>query len=219
MAIVEKYIVLIGDGIWAIPAAAIIAAALLWAGHVRRAAVWLLTLGLGGGIIAIGKLSFDFYGLCIQEIDYYSISGHAMLTASVYPVLLALFGASGKGRGKWGGFWIGLAAATVMAVVLVMEGYHTYSETIAGYIIGLLIAIKNVQMLPERIYFRENRAAILVLIPIAAGLLIITQGAVNPIKLEFWKKSRNYAGASHHYYRTIIVGHERWRQVILLGRE
>src|SRR5690606_21542257 len=106
----------------------------------QQAAWWLLAFGAGVAIIASGKLAFEFFGWSLPSINMYVISGHAMLTAAVYPMLFTTLARPFGTIARMLGLFLGLGLTLLMSIGLVWGRFHTLSETILGALVGLAVA-------------------------------------------------------------------------------
>lgn len=131
----------IGDATLLIPVAAAITTLLLLNRVWRLSIWWTLSFSAGLALVIASKIAYMGWGVGIKAIDYKAVSGHAMLTAAVLPVLFQLILWQQNPRSRHGGEWAGLVLAMVVSVVLVTFGFHTWSEAIAGSILGCLISL------------------------------------------------------------------------------
>lgn len=195
-------IIYLADGTMMVPVAFLIAIGLLCGGLWRSAILWLGTLLVGMALIAIEKLAFDFYGWSIATIAFYSISGHAMLAAAVYPMLLCFLGVCVNAGYKWLGLGAGLFFALVFSWLLVSMRYHTLSETVFGAGVGALIALWNCHRIGKP-HFTFRRALVAAL-PI--GLMPgVVDGSIDyhSVKSDLWQCTGDWMGSTTKYYRTV----------------
>ena len=97
--------------------------ALCWAGALAAAA--LLTLA--------SKLAFIGWGIGWPALDFTGISGHAMLAAATYPLLL---GTLAPRRWRWSALACGVLLAAALGVSRVVVHAHSVSESVAGVLVG-----------------------------------------------------------------------------------
>ncbi|WP_432260476.1 phosphatase PAP2 family protein [Cupriavidus sp. TMH.W2] len=196
------HVVPFGDSTWTLPLAAAIALALLLAGYRAHAARWLVCFSAGIAMIVAGKLVFDLGGWSLPSIGFYSISGHAMQTTAIYPLLfMMILSAFGTRAARWG-FYLGLAAALFMAITLLSGNYHTLSETLAGLVVGGAVVCSYLRW---QLSFRPAHLASLVLLPLAAAVLVDMHGTVNPAKAALWQRAAHWLGATEKYTRQIYT--------------
>ena len=107
----------------------------------RLALAWLLPLGVAVFITSVSKIAFLGWGLGIQTIDFTGISGHAMFSAAIYPVMafaLTTGRMPTRERGTVQTIAIGLAYlfALLLAYSRVEVNAHSWSEAVAGFLLG-----------------------------------------------------------------------------------
>jgi membrane-associated phospholipid phosphatase len=107
----------------------------------RLALYWVLSLAAGMALVGVSKILYAGCGLEISAIDFRMISGHTMLSASVYAVagglLLGGFGKSWYRLGAAGG----LIFAAMIGFSRVAIRVHSVSEVVAGWLLGSAIAV------------------------------------------------------------------------------
>lgn len=83
----------LGESTLLMPCAAVVCAS-LWLGPARRdrrnAARWMVTFGLAVAIVVASKLAFMGWGIGSHALDFTGVSGHAMMSAALWPVLARL---------------------------------------------------------------------------------------------------------------------------------
>lgn len=105
-----------------------------------RLAGWWLAATAGAALLTTAsKVAFIGYGIGYAPLDFTGISGHAMFATAVLPPLVLLAArAGGAGDGAQGRGWLlaGYALAGAVAVSRVMVGAHSWSEVLAGAVLG-----------------------------------------------------------------------------------
>lgn len=133
----------LGDSRLLLPTAAVLIAAGLWLRHAwaRRWAVNLIVVGL---VVLASKLAFLGWGIGIPRLDFTGLSGHAAISAIVWPVVLWLL--SGRGRlGRWG-VALGLILAIAIAYSRLPLNAHSWSEVIGGFVVGAAGALITISV-------------------------------------------------------------------------
>lgn len=125
-----------------LPAAALALVSLFWRPDARRLArFWVLFL-LGSTLVTTAsKVAFIGWGIGIPAIDFTGFSGHAMFAAAVYPLLfttLASHAPRGAQRLALAG---GFALALLVGISRIEVGAHSWSEVIAGLLLGSAVSI------------------------------------------------------------------------------
>lgn len=196
------HVIPFGDSTWTLPLVVSIAIALLLGGYRASAFRWLVFFGAGIAMIVVGKLAFDLGGWCLPTVGFYSISGHAMQSTAIYPLLFMMIGSvSGAQIARWG-FYLGLAAALFMAMTLVAGGYHTLSETVVGTTVGAAIVCSYARWQPS---LRPIHLCSLVVLPLTVALLIDMHDTVDPTKAALWQRAAHWFGVTEQYTRQIYT--------------
>ncbi|MDI1258387.1 phosphatase PAP2 family protein [Aquabacterium sp.] len=102
---------------------------------------WALALGLAIGVTSVSKIAFLGWGLGIAWLDFTGFSGHAMLSAAIYPVLGHVFARRRQASTAWWGAAMGLALAALIAVSRITTHAHSVSETVLGFLLGCLVSV------------------------------------------------------------------------------
>lgn len=126
---------LLGDSRLLLPTASVLIGAGLWKMH-RWPARWALGLTTSGLVVLISKLAFLGWGIGIARLDFTGISGHAAISAAVWPVVLYLT-MPRRVAGRWGAL-AGLLLAAGIAYSRLPLGAHSLSEVTSGWILGAL---------------------------------------------------------------------------------
>jgi membrane-associated phospholipid phosphatase len=130
----------LGEAEILLPAAALTALALLAKAENRPLALrWLLLLGVATALTVASKVAFIGWGLGWAVINFTGLSGHAMFSAAVYPVLLASFVPDRReGTTARYGFIIalGYGVSLLIGISRIAIGAHSVSEVLAGLLAG-----------------------------------------------------------------------------------
>lgn len=188
-----------------IPLAGLVALRLAYLGLWRRACLWLLSLVGGAGLILAGKLAFEFTGWSMPSVNVYSVSGHAVLTASVYPMLGATLGSMLGTRMARIGLAGGICVAVLVAVALVVGQYHTPAETLIGMTVGFAVAWLN--LYPFRQHAprpaRPARSPMLARLALCGFLFVFALAGTSPVKSRLWSRGMDWFGVTERYSRSI----------------
>lgn len=107
-----------------------------WATPSRRPLfAWLLLLGSAAFLTLVTKVAFMGWGLGIASLDFTGLSGHAMLAAAIYPVLLRTLANPAALPPRWA-IAAGYTVAAVIALSRVVIGAHSGSEVVLGFALG-----------------------------------------------------------------------------------
>ena len=99
----------------------------------RSAWRWMAGIVVVAGITTISKVAFLGFGYGIAALDFTGFSGHSMFAWSILPVIGAIVG----GRG---GAVAGVLMAALITYSRVDLGAHSWSEAIAGMVLGAAAA-------------------------------------------------------------------------------
>ncbi|CAB3731744.1 phosphatase PAP2 family protein [Paraburkholderia rhynchosiae] len=129
----------LGDAAVTLPIAAVCAC---WIAlfDVRLACRWIATLAAGVAVVGASKIVYAGWGISFPASDFRVISGHAMLSTSVWIVAITL-------QLKWWrlppsiGIVAGLAIGALTGVSRVMDHSHSLPEVVSGWILGALVAM------------------------------------------------------------------------------
>lgn len=190
-----------GEAGRALAIAVLIAIVLVCAGHWMHACRWLASFCAGAALIFACKLAFEIGGWYSQSLGIYSVSGHAMLTTAVYPVLLMLLGSAVGPRAARIGLVTGFALALLVACALVAGRYHTLPETLLGAAIGLGIALMNARGLAA------GRAAVVTALAIVCVISVSLdpRAVVRPIRGAVAGLPAKWFDNEQRYYRLITA--------------
>jgi membrane-associated phospholipid phosphatase len=133
-----------------VPVAVAIAAWLAAGMRLRAAFEWLALLGVAAGLTLLTKLAFLGWGFGIRPLDFTGISGHAVMSTTVFPVMLSVVLLGAPALVRRAGFVAGLALGIMIGASRVAVKAHSISEIVAGCVIGALVACIFVSRLENR---------------------------------------------------------------------
>ncbi|WER49577.1 phosphatase [Cupriavidus sp. WKF15] len=189
-----------GESRLALPLAAWIAVCFVVAGQGWRALRWTASFAIGGGLMLAAKAAFSYTGWSLPSIGVYSASGHAMLTAAVYPVLLTLLGSVLGRYTAWLGLATGVGLALFMPVVLVTDFHHTVGESLVGLGVGFAVAAVTLWRW-RPVGFTHVGVTVAVLVP--AALLFDPRDAADDMLGAMRSRVVKWTGATGEYWRSI----------------
>lgn len=140
---------------------------------------WLVWIAVVAGVTTVSKLAFIGWGVGNARLDFTGVSGHAMFAAAIYPVLFRLLpGNATRQAALWRAFALaaGVMLALLIAVSRVMVDAHSWSEVIAGHVLGLSASALTLRLDSET---RRDRSPTPRWVPVAlaAWMLVLTQAA------------------------------------------
>jgi membrane-associated phospholipid phosphatase len=135
------YTTRLGEAQILLPAALLAAGMLLARRHDRDhgralAGWWMGLLALAILLTTASKIAFMGWGLGWPALDFTGISGHAMFSAAVYPVLAATLAARSTPLRQRSAIVAGCLLALLIGVSRVVIGVHSVSEVVAGLLLG-----------------------------------------------------------------------------------
>lgn len=139
---VWMHVTALGDSAVTLPCIGLIALWLAWAAPTRGLAWrWLLLVAGVAAVVTASKLAFMVWGLSLPGLDFTGLSGHAAMSALVWPALLALL--AGRGGGAWRlcGALLGALLAVAVACSRVALHAHSVSEVVLGCALGAAFAL------------------------------------------------------------------------------
>jgi membrane-associated phospholipid phosphatase len=128
----------IGDAAMTLPAA-VICAGWIAMSNLRLACRWILVLGAGIALVGITKVLYADWGVSFPVIGFRVISGHTMLSTSVWTVTMTLLLRSWR-QPLFVGIISGLVLGVFTGLARVIDHSHSLSEVAAGWLVGALVA-------------------------------------------------------------------------------
>ncbi|HZV92830.1 MAG TPA: phosphatase PAP2 family protein [Caldimonas sp.] len=136
----------LGEAQIVLPAAILTALALFRRPQGRSLSVaWMGWLFVAVVLTTATKVAFIGWGVGWAALDFTGISGHAMFSSSIYPVLLGASFRPMSRRGWWIGVAIGVALALLIGVSRVVVGAHSVSEVVAGLLLGFAVSAASMR--------------------------------------------------------------------------
>jgi membrane-associated phospholipid phosphatase len=127
----------LGEAQILLPAVLLAALSQSWRRKVRPlVGWWMVLLALAVAVTIATKVAFIGWGVGWRAIDFTGISGHTMLAAAIYPLLLAML--VGGLSPPWPTLAVlaGCVLAMLIGVSRVMVHAHSISEVLAGLLVG-----------------------------------------------------------------------------------
>ncbi|WP_454056333.1 phosphatase PAP2 family protein [Cupriavidus sp. Marseille-Q8015] len=196
----------LGESTLLMPCAAVVCAS-LWLGPARRdrrnAARWMVTFGVAVAIVVASKLAFMGWGIGSHALDFTGVSGHAMMSAALWPVLARLLvpdtpapaapssqlaGRPPRStRASMLALVAGMTLATMVAVSRLVLGLHSPAEAAAGLAVGFAASGAFLAWADKPL-----RAA-----PLMAALTVVLLAAAVPV--------RALSLPTHHWLEAVAV--------------
>lgn len=131
----------IGDTAIMLPMAGAIAAWLVAGRAWKLALCWSVIFSAGLTVVALSKIVFLGWGIGIPLLDFKALSGHAMRTTAVIPVMLYLLLQWSTPIVRAAGILLGIVFGVIMVFCLVAFNFHTVSEAIGGCVLGAFVSL------------------------------------------------------------------------------
>ena len=147
----------------------------------RLAWRWSVLFGVGMAVVVLTKVAFMGWGIGVASVEFAGISGHAMRSGAVFPVLFFMLLKNVRPDWRRAGVCAGVALAVLISVARVKGQQHSASEAISGTLLGLLVAgIFIWQMAGARELFISRT-----LVALSLCALLLTPAA-EPVPTEQW---------------------------------
>ncbi len=185
---------------------------------------WLAWIALGAIVTTASKVAFMGWGVGSATLNFTGISGHAMFAAAVYPPFLYSMAATRSAAWRRLAWLAGCALAVVIAVSRVMVGAHSWSEVIAGLLLGGMVSasvswMAGRQQAAPPIWLPVGLACWLAITP-AQAPPSATHGMVTRLALSLSGRSQPHTRAElHREQQTQLtdVGHRAGLQQTAVG--
>lgn len=180
---------------------------LAWrAGATRVAVAWWTCTAAAALLTTATKIAFIGWGVGYAPLDFTGISGHAMFSAAILPLLARESVGAASPRWHAPAVLAGLALAALVAVSRVMVHAHSPSESVAGFVLGAaasLFALARVPLPPN--------SAPKLLLPLIALWLVVAVPGAPPSRTHDWVTaiSVQLAGRDAPYTRRMM--HRDWQ--------
>jgi membrane-associated phospholipid phosphatase len=127
----------LGEAQILLPAAIALAAWLAWRADAPRLAfTWMLAMGTAAAITTVTKIAFIGFALGIPQINFTGISGHAMFSAAVYPLVFGGLATAMSDAARRRAIVLGVLLALLIGVSRVKIYAHSWSEVVLGLALG-----------------------------------------------------------------------------------
>ncbi|VTU14624.1 phosphatase PAP2 family protein [Variovorax sp. RA8] len=198
-----------GDSGFLLPVAAWIA---VWLGvrTVTRPVAWrwLALFGSAGALVAASKIAFMGWGIGSATLNFTGISGHTMLSTSIWPVAFWLVAAHWRPRVRAAVAALGWVFAALIGLSRLAIYAHSKSEVAAGFLLGAAVSavfLWRQHHRPPRLHW------VLLLISIASPLLFLRPGTPAPTHDALEVIAVRLAGAERAFTRDDLLRRRQQR--------
>lgn len=128
----------LGDAAITLPVAALCAGWLALS-NLRLAIRWIVCLAAGMAVVGVTKILYAGWGVALPALHFRVISGHTMLSLSVWIVALSL-------QLRWwrqpplAGVALGTLIGLLTGVARIMDHSHSWPEVVSGWALGACVA-------------------------------------------------------------------------------
>jgi len=151
-----------GDSGILLPAALWIAVWLAYRRETRPVAwLWVLLFGGAAALVALSKIAFMGWGIGNATLNFTGISGHTMLSASIWPVTLWLMASRWEHRLRVAAAVVGWLFAALIGLSRLAIFAHSKSEVAAGLALGCVVSACFLWLQHRRAHPRVNWAWVL----------------------------------------------------------
>jgi len=195
----------LGDSGLLLPAALLIA--ILLASSRRTwstAALWVLLFGAASTLVLISKLAFLGWGVGSARLNFTGISGHTMLSASVWPVALWLMASRGSHRLRVRLAVVGWLLAAGIGVSRLAIYAHSWSEVTTGFLLGVATSASFLAV--QRGMPHPQLRAPLVLVSLLLPLALQQPGNPAPTQGLLERVAMHLAGIERPFTREDLRG-------------
>jgi len=182
--------------------------------------LWLSLLGVAVLLTLASKLAFMGWGLGLPAFNFSGISGHAMMAAALYPLLLTSLVPTQSPSARWLVLCAGILLALLVGVSRVFVGAHSWSEVIAGLSVGgaVTAAMLIGCGLPRGLARLSTAATVAVPLSMALWLTMMpTFGPAFSSHSMITQWSLQLSGRSTPYTRGEMLRQHRQRQEVQTG--
>lgn len=162
---------------------------------------WAVALAIAASLTLASKLAFLGWGVGLARLDFTGFSGHATMSAAIYPVV-AYLSAHGRCRSPWGWAVAGVVLAAAIAWSRLPLNAHSLSEVVGGWLLGTAASVAALSARPAA-FTTPPRTLVLAL---CMGLLMpLTMPSVRThdlvVRLATELSGRDSVFARHHPHR------------------
>lgn len=130
-------ITLAGDAFLLLAMALITQGYLFFTGPAKLARLALFEFWLAASLVVASKFAYWAWGFGLAVIDFKGLSGHSMLSAAVYPMLLCVLAREVGARSRL--IWLGWLLGWVFALCIGYSRLRTFAHSPSEVVLGLLV--------------------------------------------------------------------------------
>ncbi|WP_432261511.1 phosphatase PAP2 family protein [Cupriavidus sp. TMH.W2] len=166
---------LFGESAYLLPCALFLCLWLYWRGAPGSARHWVLAFLPAALLVLASKLAFLGWGIGSEALNFTGFSGHAMMAASVLPVMFYLAVPAAWTRRGWAAAGAGVCLAFLVGVSRLALHAHSVSEVAGGLAVGLCVSLP---FIARRTTPHGPLAMVLAGVALASALVVPMTGTV-----------------------------------------
>jgi membrane-associated phospholipid phosphatase len=133
----------------------------------KLTAWWVILFAFGLSLVVVSKVAFVGWGIGYQELDFTGFSGHAMRAMAIFPVLGYLVVKKKSIHTQTVFFMLGIGLGLIVGISRQLLNVHSWSEVIAGCVLGLAVSVCFVLILSSSKQFSFYRPLLIIaMVPI-----------------------------------------------------
>lgn len=130
-----------GESVFLLPCAGFLYLWMRWHGVAALAWHWLLAFTVAAGTVLVSKLAFMGWGIGSARLDFTGFSGHAMMAASILPVVFYVAMPARRPGLSLLAALAGVLLALAVGVSRLALHAHSVSEVVGGLALGFLVSL------------------------------------------------------------------------------
>lgn len=174
----------LGDIAATAPAAACIALFFIMQRAWQLAIWWIILFFCGLVLVVVSKLAFAGWGIGYQALNFTGFSGHAMRAMAILPVLGYLVAKNNPRTAQITMLIISACAGTVIGISRLLLHVHSWSEVIAGWVLGTVVSFLFILIL--RNWNNNSFYPPMIVIAVAAFMPFVITPRFTPTPTQDW---------------------------------
>jgi membrane-associated phospholipid phosphatase len=177
-------------------------------GHTWRAALtWLGLLAAAIALVTLTKVAFLGWGVGVRSLDFTGVSGHAMLSSAIFPMLGFLTLRNAPAWWRYGGVAAGLAVGVLVGVSRVVIDAHSVSEVVAGCALGAAVPLTWLAWASSAGYARHTPLSPWLVTGSLGALIIALHGFHAPTHRWVTHLALDLSGRDRPFVRVVWLAH------------
>lgn len=174
----------LGDIAATAPVAACIALFFIMQRAWQLAIWWIILFFCGLILVVASKLAFVGWGIGYQALNFTGFSGHAMRAMAIFPVLGYLVAKNNPRTAQITMLIVSACAGTIIGISRLLLHVHSWSEVIAGWILGTVVSFLFILIL--RNWNHSSVYPPMIVIAVAAFMPFVITPRFTPTPTQDW---------------------------------